>query len=111
VEKISFATLILTNPRLFLLTLTLCRQIEYRPLRFEIYLVEMEPNCTYESEAHSAGVEEYIMILQGSLEITIDGGVHNVKQSDSLRFIADQPHIYRNNMTIITRFYALIYYP
>jgi XRE family transcriptional regulator, regulator of sulfur utilization len=79
--------------------------------KFEVYLVEMDPSCTYESEAHSTGVEEYIMILQGSLEMLLDGDIHTVKESESLRFIADQPHTYRNSTTIITRFHALIYYP
>ncbi|RKP54466.1 helix-turn-helix domain-containing protein [Cohnella endophytica] len=79
--------------------------------QFEIYLVEMDPGCTNESEAHSAGVEEYVMMLEGSLEITFDGRVYPIHANHSLRFAADQPHIYKNNTQSIARFHALVYYP
>jgi transcriptional regulator with XRE-family HTH domain len=79
--------------------------------QFEIYLVEMEPGCIHESEAHTAGVEEYIMMLQGSLEILINGSDYLINANDSLRFAADQPHIYRNNTQNIVRYHVLIYYP
>lgn len=79
--------------------------------QFEIYFVEMDPHCYHESEAHSAGVEEYIMLLQGSLEITINGSNYTIKPNGSLRFIADQPHSYMNNTNSTVRFHVLIYYP
>ncbi|QGQ97512.1 XRE family transcriptional regulator [Paenibacillus psychroresistens] len=79
--------------------------------QFEIYLVEMDPNCYFESEAHSAGVEEYIMLLQGGLEIAFSGSSHSIKPNESLRFIADQPHSYLNNTDSMVQFHVLIYYP
>ncbi|WP_054027431.1 helix-turn-helix domain-containing protein [Bacillus sp. FJAT-28004] len=79
--------------------------------QFEIYLVEMDPHCVHESEAHTAGVEEYIMLLEGSLGITIDGRNYTIKPNESLRFIADQPHSYMNYTNNIVRYHVLIYYP
>lgn len=79
--------------------------------QFEIYIVEMDPYCYHESEAHSAGVEEYIVLLQGSLEISINGSNHTLNPSESLRFIADQPHSYKNNTDSMVQYHVIIYYP
>ncbi|QJD84644.1 helix-turn-helix domain-containing protein [Cohnella herbarum] len=79
--------------------------------KFEVFLVNMAPYCTHESEAHNAGVEEYIMLVEGSLEITINGADYKIENTDSLRFIADLPHVYRNPTESAVRFYSIIYYP
>jgi transcriptional regulator with XRE-family HTH domain len=79
--------------------------------QFEIYKVEMDPGCIHESEPHISGVEENIIVLQGSLEITVSGESFTVEQGNAIRFLADQPHIYKNIASIEAHYHVLIYYP
>jgi transcriptional regulator with XRE-family HTH domain len=61
---------------------------------FEIYHVEIEPKTTYVGEPHEGNVEEYIFVLQGKLEITVDENHYSVKANRFIRFIANRPHSY-----------------
>jgi transcriptional regulator with XRE-family HTH domain len=79
--------------------------------QFEIYKVEMDPGCIHESEPHSLGVEENIIVLQGALEVTLSGESFTVEQGNALRFLADQPHIYKNVSPLEAHYHVVIYYP
>ncbi|KEQ26545.1 helix-turn-helix domain-containing protein [Paenibacillus tyrfis] len=79
--------------------------------RFEIYTVEMEANCTHISEPHNEGIEEYILIMQGELDITIQQKTYTLKVGDALRFTADQSHIYTNKTDQKTMYHNIILYP
>ncbi len=61
---------------------------------FEIYHVEIEPGTTYNGEPHEGNVEEYVFVMQGTLEITIDETKHLVKTNKFIRFTANRPHQY-----------------
>ncbi|WP_068620154.1 helix-turn-helix domain-containing protein [Paenibacillus tuaregi] len=78
---------------------------------FEIYTVHMDPGCIHESEPHNDGVEEYITVTNGSLDISINGEVYTIKAGSSIHFSADQPHTYSNSTNQIITYITLIHYP
>jgi len=45
---------------------------------FEIYYVEIEPKTTFEGEPHEGNVEEYVFVMQGRLEITVEENHYSV---------------------------------
>ncbi|GIP38372.1 transcriptional regulator [Paenibacillus sp. J31TS4] len=79
--------------------------------QFEVFAVELDPECTHEAEAHHAGVEEYIMVCEGTLEVFIDQEAYVVKQDDSIHFEADRPHVYRNSGSSTVKCFMIIHYP
>ena len=62
----------------------------------ETYQLTIAPQYEYESSAHSEGVIEHIIVLQGCISIWFAGNCHHVKQGQALKFFADQPHVYAN---------------
>jgi transcriptional regulator with XRE-family HTH domain len=61
---------------------------------FEIYHVEIEPNTTFEGEPHRGKVEEYVFVLQGNLEITLEEDHYSVEANQLIHFVANRPHTY-----------------
>jgi transcriptional regulator with XRE-family HTH domain len=83
----------------------------YNPrTKFESYLVEMDPGCTHASEAHNDGVEEYIFVQKGALELTVGEETHKAEAGDSMHFAANREHSYRNAGKETVRFYTVIFY-
>ncbi|MFC0267120.1 helix-turn-helix domain-containing protein [Kushneria aurantia] len=80
-------------------------------LGFEMYAVELEPGAVSESAPHAAGVIEHVVVIEGSMELVVDGTRHPLHSGDALRFPADQPHAYRNPASGVARFHDLIHYP
>jgi transcriptional regulator with XRE-family HTH domain len=79
--------------------------------QFEIFSIHLEPGCRHESEAHYKGVEEYVIVSQGTLEVTIDQKSYVVDQGNAIHFVADRPHIYSNLASSPTQYNILIHYP
>ncbi|WP_018133157.1 helix-turn-helix domain-containing protein [Effusibacillus pohliae] len=82
-----------------------------RAKRFEIFTVLLEPGCSHRSEAHQPGVEEYVIVAEGELQLDIDEQTYTVGPGNAIRFPADRPHVYRNRTESRTRIQVLIYYP
>ncbi|GAB7388774.1 helix-turn-helix domain-containing protein [Bacillaceae bacterium] len=78
--------------------------------RFEMYTVELAPGCSHASEAHQAGVEEYLIVSQGNIEVEIDGHTYELQQGTAIRFPANRPHIYRNRTAESSLVQLLLYY-
>lgn len=64
---------------------------------FEIYHVEIDPGTTYNGEPHEGNVEEYVFVMQGTLEIKIDETKHLVNANQFIRFTANRPHQYHSS--------------
>ncbi|BFT71899.1 MULTISPECIES: helix-turn-helix domain-containing protein [Paenibacillus] len=78
---------------------------------FEIYTVEMEQGCTHASEPHNEGVEEYILMVEGKLQISIAQESYILQPGDAIHFTADRPHTYTNLSDRKAVYKTLIYYP
>jgi transcriptional regulator with XRE-family HTH domain len=61
---------------------------------FEIYYVEIEPRTTFEGEPHEGNVEEYVFVMQGRLEITVEENHYSINANQFIRFVANRPHKY-----------------
>ncbi|MDO4467275.1 MAG: XRE family transcriptional regulator [Bacillota bacterium] len=62
----------------------------------EIYRIDIEPGGVYESGSHGERTKEYISMLEGRLEIEIEGKVYVVENEQFFRFESDRRHVYRN---------------
>lgn len=84
----------------------------YDPVRnVEIFYIEFDSGVRHSSEKHSVGVEEYIFVVEGSLEIVIDSKKVRLTEKQSIRFQADVPHAYNNISDKRCHVYNMIFYP
>lgn len=79
--------------------------------KFEIFTVEIDPGYEHTSDKHNEGVEEYITVISGKLEIQIGGQQIQVDPGNSIRFLANKAHTYKNISAELTRYQAVMYYP
>lgn len=79
--------------------------------RFEIFQMELEPGCVREAEGHQTGVEEYLIVFQGSMELVLREKSYALPTGHAIRFPADQPHTYRNANEVTVRSLLFMYYP
>jgi transcriptional regulator with XRE-family HTH domain len=63
---------------------------------FEIFTIELEPGCNHISTPHNEGVEEYIIVTEGQIEININSKKFILGKGNSMRFMANSPHSYKN---------------
>jgi transcriptional regulator with XRE-family HTH domain len=63
---------------------------------FEIFTIELEPDCNHISTPHNDGVEEYIIVTEGQIEMNINGEKFILQKGNSIRFMANKPHSYKN---------------
>jgi transcriptional regulator with XRE-family HTH domain len=63
---------------------------------FEIFTIELEPGCNHISTPHNEGVEEYIIVTEGQIEININSKKFILEKGNSMRFMANSPHSYKN---------------
>ncbi len=77
---------------------------------FEILTIELEPECSHKSTPHNENVEEYIIVTEGQLEISVSEETFSLKKGNSMRFMADRPHSYINHSGSRTTFQNIILY-
>jgi len=64
--------------------------------KFELYQIEMEPDCVHESIGHSTNSSEYIIVVDGCMILEVNGERYTLDTDDGLCFEAAAPHIYKN---------------
>jgi len=79
--------------------------------RIEVFLKVFEENAFLDSDGHSPGVEEYVMVFEGAIEIEVNEKKYSLKTGDSIKFIADSPHKYWNVHKGISKAHTIFYYP
>lgn len=77
---------------------------------FEILSIELACGCSHQSPPHATGVEEYIFVFSGKLEMTLGTSNILLKQGEALKFNANLPHTYSNNEFETCTFQNLIVY-
>ena len=70
--------------------------------RFEMLSIELEPGTRSESVPHEDGTEEFVLVFEGALRLTVDGVEY--------RYLANKPHIYECHGTQKTKICMVIYY-
>lgn len=71
---------------------------------FEILYVDLEPGCVHISPKHPNEVEEYIFVIEGTLNVQIEKECIVLKKGEALRFRANIGHQYSNLEDIRCRF-------
>jgi transcriptional regulator with XRE-family HTH domain len=76
----------------------------------EIFTIELESGCNHISTPHSDGVEEYIIVTEGEIEVNISERKFILQKGNSIRFMANKPHIYKNINQERAIFQNIIFY-
>ena len=63
---------------------------------FELYKIDILPGGGLESESHSKGTVELLVIFAGTVHLTVGDRNYVLNKGDSIQFNADQPHSYFN---------------
>ncbi len=77
----------------------------------EVFYIEFDAGVRHDSLPHVAGVEEYILLVQGTLKMVIGGKKVFLQERQSIRFRADVPHAYHNGSEEVCTVYNVIFYP
>lgn len=77
---------------------------------FEIFTIELDPGCNHVSTPHNDGVEEYIIVTEGQIEIVINNEEFILEKGNSIRFRANKPHTYKNVSEEKAEFQNIILY-
>ena len=84
----------------------------FDPVRnVEVFYIELDAGVRHSSLPHVAGVEEYVFLVQGTLEMVIGGKKVLLEEKQSIRFGADISHEYHNVSDKSCAAYNVIFYP
>ncbi len=72
--------------------------------------IHMHPHCRHASFPHTNVLNEYIVVLKGQLEMTVDEKVYLLKEGDAMSFQGDLNHVYANPSNEETIFHNVIKY-
>ena len=76
---------------------------------FSIYQIEVGKEISWISEAHLHGTAEFIIVIQGTLEIKLEEKTFILKKGENLWFKSDVPHSYCNLDEGTTIFHNILY--
>lgn len=77
---------------------------------FETCRIVIEPSGSLSAQPHMNGIEEYITVFSGDVEITVADENYQLSKGDSMRFYANVPHSYRNIGAERVELSMIIYY-
>ena len=80
-------------------------------LHCEIFIIELLPNCEHLSPPHKHGVIEHVIVVEGEIEVLVNGKWKTLCKEEGLRFNANQPHGYRNLTANMACIHDIIHYP
>jgi quercetin dioxygenase-like cupin family protein len=72
------------------------------PNLFQSAIHIIEPGARSDGEVHHQG-EDFVYIMHGSIELSIDGQIHILEEGDSFFFPSDLPHAYSNPGATVAR--------
>ncbi|PUB17873.1 helix-turn-helix domain-containing protein [Paenisporosarcina sp. OV554] len=85
--------------------------IPYSPERgWELYRIELDRHCSYESVAHMDGVEESLTVVTGELKIILEAEEIQLESGDTLVFSGNQTHHYINTSETTSIIHLIITY-
>jgi transcriptional regulator with XRE-family HTH domain len=67
------------------------------PSFVELWEWRFAPGERHTSETHMPGTREVLHVIAGTLTMTVDGVDHEVGTGQTIDFLADRPHTYRNS--------------
>lgn len=76
----------------------------------EVYELRLQPKALHKSDPHARGTSETLVVLTGSLRLSVGTVTYDLAPGDSVFFRADVGHSYENRSTRETRFMNVIHY-
>jgi XRE family transcriptional regulator, regulator of sulfur utilization len=77
----------------------------------EVFDLRFQPKAVHQSDPHGKGTTETLVVLTGSLRLTVDGSEYELGTGDSVFFRSDVPHTYQNRTSREIRCLNVIRYP
>jgi transcriptional regulator with XRE-family HTH domain len=97
---------------------SLDRKFESRPLmppagvsQIEMYELTLSARARHTSEGHGPGTRELVVVLSGTLRMTVGDRVDDLAAGDTVVFDANLAHIYENPGASEARYHDVIIYP
>jgi transcriptional regulator with XRE-family HTH domain len=94
------------------------RKFESRPLmppagvsQIEMYELTLSARARHPSEGHGPGTRELVVVLNGTLRMTVGDRVDDLGPGDSVVFDANLSHVYENSGSSEARYHDVIIYP
>ncbi len=81
-----------------------------KQLGCEIFIIELLPKCEHLSPPHQHSVIEHVIVVEGKMEVLVNGIWKKLNKGEGLRFNANQAHGYRNVSAKIACFHDIIHY-
>jgi transcriptional regulator with XRE-family HTH domain len=82
----------------------------YEPHRLEVLAIDLAPGASLDNAGHMKGVEEYLFVLEGMVEVTLQQEKIALGARDSIRFAADAAHRIVNAGNGAARLMNIIHY-
>ena len=76
----------------------------------EVYELRLVPKAVHRSDPHARGTTETVVVLTGSLRLSVGSAEYDLGPGDSAFFRADVTHSYENRSTRETRCIDVIHY-
>jgi len=93
------------------------RKFESRPLvpaagvnEIEMYELSLAARSRHSSDPHGPGTKELVVVLSGSLRMTVGDHTDELGPGDSVVFDANLPHVYENPGNAEARYHDVIIY-
>jgi transcriptional regulator with XRE-family HTH domain len=78
---------------------------------FELFQIELDAGHSYTSIGHSEKSQEYIMVLEGELSLTVNDKSYMLSPDDTINFIASAKHTYVSVGTEPLKAVIINFYP
>jgi electron transfer flavoprotein alpha subunit len=75
------------------------------------FMITIEPKQSHKPVAYKHEGEEFIFVMEGDLQLTLEGKAHHLKPGESFHFNSDTPHKLKSTSTETTRCLVLLYTP
>jgi transcriptional regulator with XRE-family HTH domain len=76
----------------------------------EVYELRLQPKAIHRSDPHAKGTTETLVVLTGSVRLSVANATYDLAAGDSVFFRADVGHAYENRSTRETRCMDVIHY-
>ena len=81
-----------------------------KELLLEIFIIELSPKYEHLSTPHRAGTIEHVIVVQGCVEVLINGNWQRLEKNQGVVFAADKAHGYRNVSSKKAVFHNIMHY-
>ena len=78
---------------------------------FELFQIELDAGNSHISVGHSEKSQEYIMVIEGELTLTVNDQSYLLQPNDTIEFDAATKHVYTASGSVTMKAVIINYYP